>query len=378
MFERLARRIWRYPAGPMELFAWPLTLLSWFYARAARRRVDAYLNGEREREALPVPVISIGNLSVGGTGKTPTTIWLAQQLLDRGNTVGVLTRGYGGSNEGKAAIMVSDGSGPVVGAEVAGDEAVLLAQQLPNVPVAVCARRAEAGRLLLENHPVDVILLDDGFQHVQLQRDADLVLVDGDRPVENGFTLPRGPLREPPRALGRADLVMARVGSTGMLPGNRTVLAHYTRARLVTVTTTVTGITDMDGNPVTGRSGMRVVGACGIARPERFRRSLEKLGLTVVDFVPFADHAAFQSGDVANLVRRAAGADAVVVTAKDAVKLVPIWPETTPLWVVHIGLERVGDDSGAGGRDWIDLLMETAGRRFTDRRHDNAKNHSPA
>jgi len=191
--------------------------------------------------------------------------------------------------------------------------------------------------------------------------------VNGDLPVENGLTLPRGPLREPPRALSRADLILARVGRTGMLPGNRTVLSRYTRAPIVTVTTALTGITDTVGNPVSLRSGLPVLGACGIARPEHFRRTLEEAGLMVREFMPFGDHAAFGATEVSRLVRRAANVEAVVVTAKDAVKLVPLWPDSVPLWVAHVELAVVdgGNDRGPG---WVDQLLKTAERRFSTAR----------
>jgi tetraacyldisaccharide 4'-kinase len=311
---------------------------------------------------LPVPVISIGNLAVGGTGKTPMTIHLAQALMAKNRRVGILTRGYGGSNEGKSAIMVSIGNGPEVPPQVAGDEAVLLAEQLKGVPVAACAKRVEAGRLLLDTVPVDVLLLDDGFQHLALQRDADLVLLDAAQPFGNGMVLPRGPLREQPKALARADVIALRGGG---VDAAAEVVSRVSAAPVVSVQTKLSSVTDVAGNPVLVPPRARVVVACGIARPERFLQTLKALSVEVAEFVPFADHAAYTEADVTRLVALAKNSVAVLVTAKDAVKLAPIWPTDTPLWVVHIDLQVTSQDDDGG--DWVDRLLACAEARFAER-----------
>jgi len=370
MLERIARRIWALPPGPAELLVWPLTALSWVYASIAGRRVHAYQSGQKTVSTLPVPVISVGNLAVGGTGKTPMTMHLARALAKKGRRVGVLTRGYGGSNEGKGPLMVSLGAGPLVTPEVAGDEAVLLAQQLGNVPIAACAKRADGGRLLLDTVPVDVLLLDDGFQHLALKRDADVVLLDGAAPFGNGMVMPRGPLREQPAALSRADLIVLREDEPASGAAGVEAIRPFGQAPLVMAKTRVTGVTDLAGNSVLMPPGVRVLAACGIAKPERFSATLASLSVQVTQLVSFADHASFSAADVSRLVKQAKAdrAVAVVVTAKDAVKLAPIWPTDIPLWVVRIGLNVTPlQDRDHAGMDWLGELLVLAESRCAER-----------
>lgn len=365
--EAALRRVWETAGGPAELLLWPLSLAAWGYGAAVRARARAYAAGRRKAEALPLPVISIGNLAAGGTGKTPLTIALARALGGRGLRVGVLTRGYRGSNEGRAPLLVSDGARTLADPAAAGDEAVLLAHSLPGVPVVAGARRAEAGRALLAaraSDPPDVLLLDDGFQHLALVRDADVVLVDGATPLANGRLLPRGPLREPPAALARADRVMARVGARVGESAPLPDLSAWTAAPVLAARTRVTGVTDAAGAPADPLDGVSVLGVAGIARPERFAATLADLGARVAGFAPYPDHAPYGPAEVATLRARAArcGAAVVAATAKDAVKLGPLWPaDGIPLRVVEVTLEVTGPD------DWAADLLSLARSRFAAR-----------
>jgi len=312
-----------------------------------------------EQGALPVPVISVGNLAVGGTGKTPMTLHLAEAFGARGRRVGILTRGYGGSHKGKSPLLVSDGRGEVMAsAAVAGDEAVLMALRLSGVAVAVCADRVAGGRLLVDRAGVDLMLLDDGFQHLALVRDADVVLVDGVTPFGNGGVLPRGPLRESPRALTRADWVVAR-DPAGVPPDSLIGCG----VPVVTARTVTTGVTDGTGKPCDVAPGTPVLAVCGIARPERFWATLAELPFMVRASQSFSDHARYGPEEVADLCdrARACGAEAVVTTEKDGVKLAPLWPEGLPLRVVRVGLEVTGDDA------WVAGLLAGAERRFAAR-----------
>lgn len=365
--EAALRRVWAVPGGPAEVLLWPLSLAALLYGAAVRHRARAFAAGRRRAEALPVPVISIGNLAVGGTGKTPLVIALARALGKQGVRVGVVTRGYKGSNEGRAPLVVSDGENVLAGPADAGDEAVLLARELPGVPVVAGARRAEAGRALLAacaSAPPGVLLLDDGFQHLALTRDADVVLVDGSKPIANGRLLPRGPLREPPAALGRADRIVARVGKGDEIPD----LSPWTRAPVLTARTRVTGVSEPGGAPAEPLDGVRVLGVAGIARPERFAATLAALGADVAGFAPFPDHAPYGPAEVAALVARAARAGAAIVatTAKDAVKLAPLWPGNGPaLRVVGVALEV--EDPREGPEGWAEDLFALARARFAAR-----------
>ena len=178
---------------------------------AARNRL--YDGGLLKQQKLPRPVISVGNLTVGGTGKTPTVIFIAHILKDHGYRPAVLSRGYGGSANAPVNV-VSDGNRILMGWREAGDEPILIASAVPGIPVLTGSRRLLTGRAAVETFGADVLILDDAFQHRSLFRDIDMVLLDAARPFGNGFLLPRGPLREPRIPLRRADILL-RTGRRG-------------------------------------------------------------------------------------------------------------------------------------------------------------------
>jgi len=189
---------------PLHIFFY---LLSLPYGAAVRARNRLFDLGALPQQDVGCPVVSVGNLSVGGTGKTPMAIRVAGMLADRGMRPAVLSRGYGGRSAAPV-LVVSDGGRILAGPDEAGDEPVLIARRLPGVPVLAGAKRAVTGRYARENLGADVLVLDDGFQHRWIRRDLDIVLLDSRAPLGNGFLLPRGPLREPPEALGRAGAVV--------------------------------------------------------------------------------------------------------------------------------------------------------------------------
>ncbi|HEV8240257.1 MAG TPA: tetraacyldisaccharide 4'-kinase [Thermoanaerobaculia bacterium] len=325
------------------------------YAAAHRRRVG-YWSTRAER--LPVPVWSIGNLHWGGTGKTPVVGAVASWLCERGVAVAVLSRGYG--RRGSGPLVVSTGAGPLVLPERAGDEPWLLAESLPGVPVAVAARRIDAARLLLATlaAPPQLFLLDDGFSHLRLHRDLDLLALPDDDPFGGGRLLPSGRLREPLVATARAHAVL--LTGAGATPERARevseALAAYGFAgaafacvvrpqapQLVKpadsserVTTRAGGSSNHQKNSQTVASINGPPGALllvtGIARPERVRRAAAAAGVTVADHVAFADHHAYPPRSVRLIARAAQRAEAVGVltTAKDRVKLdgklaLPLW-----------------------------------------------------
>jgi tetraacyldisaccharide 4'-kinase len=268
-------------------------------------------------------VISVGNLSVGGSGKTPVVARLAEILREEGLPVAILSRGYRGSFRGDA-LLVSDGTLVQAAAAVAGDEPVMLARALPGVIVAVGPRRDVVGRRIEERFGPRVHLLDDGFQHLRLHRDLDLLCLDiadlDDRP------LPAGRLREAPSAARRADLVLLTRPPAGREEGVAALEGCLGRERTFQVGRRGLGFFSPQGDP--RPAPLRPFLLAGIARPERFEADVRALSPEVAGHTFFPDHHPYSAGDLAEAARRAlaAGADALVTTAKDAVRL----PETAP------------------------------------------------
>src|SRR2546427_2290699 len=190
----------------------PLIPLSHLYGLAMRARAALYARGLLRQQILPCRVISVGNLTVGGTGKTPVVIALAAALRDRGRMVGVISRGYK-RRSGTSILEISDGCTLRGHPEDSGDEPFLIAQRCSGVPVAVGADRPRVGRYLVDRFDLDTLVLDDGFQHLALRRDMDILVLDAGVPFGNGYLLPRGRLREPLSAMERASAVLVTRGS---------------------------------------------------------------------------------------------------------------------------------------------------------------------
>ena len=268
--------------------------------------------GLRRRDHLPIPVVSIGNLTVGGTGKTPMTQWLCRQLTARGLRVAVLSRGHGGT--GTAVRVVSETNGLLqTDAAETGDEPALLAQTLPGVPVLVGKDRRLSGREAMRRFALDILVLDDGFQYWQLARDLDIVLLDSRRPFDNGFPLPRGLLREPKRHLRRAGMIVftraGRLSETErdalaaqiheLAPEAPVFWADHRAANLVP-----TGNVSADTTPLTWLGSRSIVALSGIAQPASFRETLETYGASLTDHLVYDDHAVFGLADVERARRR--------------------------------------------------------------------------
>jgi tetraacyldisaccharide 4'-kinase len=322
---------------------WHLLLpLAWIYGLVVRIRTWLYMSGWLLRHRLPCRVVSVGNLTVGGTGKTPLVIALAEWLTARGKRVGVLSRGYGRRSRSER-VLVSDGSRVLAGPAEAGDEPHLIARRCPGVVVAVGSDRFRLGRWVLERFPVEVLLLDDGFQHLGLQRDADVVLVDAADPAGIRRLLPAGRLREPMSAVARAHLVLltsaqgtdecpevrASLDAAGM--AGRPCRVRFAARKLVKVGTGE----ESDLDQVRDRPAVVV---SGIGNPASFRRLVEDLGIRVVDELRFGDHHAYTSADVHRIRERAVrcGARWVLTTEKDAVKLGTLVSPDDPVWAVRL------------------------------------------
>jgi tetraacyldisaccharide 4'-kinase len=349
-----------------------LTPVAWAYRAGLLVRDLAYRRGWLTRGRLSCAVVSVGNLTVGGTGKTPAVELVARWLTEDGRRVVIVSRGYG-RRPGAPVELVSDGGAPRLPAERAGDEPLLLARRLPGVAVVVGADRLAAGRWTVTNLQPDVVLLDDGFQQRRLLKDVEIVCLDARVPWGPGGLFPRGTLREPPSALARAHLLIAtRADARRNLAGLLDEFRQYAGAAPCLATDyLVEGIEDLGSgvvHPVEALQGRGVLAFAGIAAPERFGETLRVLGAIVRDLVPFPDHHAFGPGDVEAVARRARalGAGVLVTTEKDAVRLprpghrggTHGTPEPRqgdeapmPVWVLRVRLEPIsGSTPAVGGR----------------------------
>lgn len=297
-----------------------LMLFSVPYAALLRLRAWAYGRGVIASHRLPRPVISVGNITVGGTGKTPTTAMIAAYLIQRGKRVAVLSRGYGGSAEGEVRV-VSDGEAVLLSPSEAGDEPFLLAEAVPGLMVLIGSDRYRAGIKALEQLNPDILILDDGFQHLRLRRDLNILLLDGRRPFASGRTLPAGLLREPVSAVRRADLVIYTRCDDG--PG---LPLPVPDKPWCTATHALTGVKLLSGGEIhliNTLSGLRGMAFAGVADPEGFFASLREQGLNLVASLPLPDHCAYGEDVLAEIARLHAEfhPDYLITTAKDGVKL---------------------------------------------------------
>ena len=276
------------------------------------------------------PVVSIGNLSVGGTGKSPLVRYFADLLRDAGLAPAVLSRGYRGSSEAENR-LVSDGTEILATPLEAGDEAFMLARLLPGVPVAVGRRRWISGRLIerLDPDPRRVFLLDDGFQHLALARDLDLVVCDATRPPLSDALLPAGRLREPPASLARADGVLltrchlAEARLPKLREEIRALAPDAPCFEFRTLPVVFRDLASGDSHPPSTRAGRKGVALAALGNPGQFLQDVARAGIKVVNEFLFRDHHPYTQNelDIVTERTRRLGGDFVVTTEKDAVRL---------------------------------------------------------
>jgi tetraacyldisaccharide 4'-kinase len=325
-------------------------VLDQLYATVARERRRWYVRRPDRRRRLNRPVVSVGNVAAGGSGKTPLVAHIARLLQDAGHRPAILTRGYARARPSDGVTVVSDGERLLADLDRAGDEPLMLARQLPSVPVLVSSDRYLSGRLAERHFGCTVHLLDDGFQHVQLERDVDLVLVSGDdlaRPV----TLPSGRLREPLDAVRKASAVIlsdVEPAQAGAAPG---ALGGATVFRLTRESGPARPV-EPDGKVVPPAAGTRVLAVAGLARPERFFADLGGQGWTVAGTLAFGDHHRYTRADLERIAAamRAAGAALAVTTEKDLVRMLPLRPLPAPVWWVPL---RVSVEPAAEFAAWL-------------------------
>jgi tetraacyldisaccharide 4'-kinase len=326
-----------------------LTTLTYPYAWAYLLRLQAYRRGWAAIRRLPCRVISVGNLTLGGTGKTPIVEVVAGLLQREGIHVGVLSRGYGGRHQ-SGITVVSDGRRCLVPPEVAGDEPILLAEHLAGLPVIVGKDRYAAGLLAVERFGVDAIVLDDGFQHVQLARDLDILVLDAERPFGNGRLFPRGDLREWPAAIARADAIVLTRWETGAAPALPALPCCRSELSLFRSQHTprdLRKLAEGDILPLTSLKGRRILAFCGIGTPHHFGLTLQRLGAEIVAFVAFPDHHPYTRSEIEQLILTAKQhrLDTLVTTEKDGVRLRRLQPVAGSVWELRIGATIVDQEA---------------------------------
>jgi tetraacyldisaccharide 4'-kinase len=314
------RRVWQRK-GLFGNLLWILFVpLSLVYFVVVQTRNWLYSSHWLRSKSLDVPVISVGNLTVGGTGKTPACLWLAQELEQRGLGVGILSRGYKRSVS-RSLIVSSAPSGATVGAEVAetGDEPSMMAQ-IYGKTVSVGKQRYHAGEQLLLQQKLDCLILDDGYQHRKLKRDVDLVLLGGDY---SGWVLPAGPFRESPRELRRADFYLvtgAEKEWASRLPGRER--ARYFIGSLEAKCLIGLESGQIKEYPLSRLDRSKIVAVAGIANSESFYCMISDWGGEIIHTLEFPDHHLYDFRDWQRIGRAARNADLIITTEKDILKLV--------------------------------------------------------
>jgi len=342
---------------------------SFAYGAIVALRNQLYDRGILKQVKLPCPVISIGNITAGGTGKTPMTVLTANGLKAHGFRPAVLSRGYGGRLT-TSGNVVSDGASILLSPEEAGDEPVLIAAAAPGIPVLTGPDRCISGKLAIEKFGADVLVLDDAFQHRGLFRDVNIVLLDEDRPFGNGRLLPAGPLRESPAALNRADIIVTTGISGGETERKKPTLsdnmpvfrARYQPLEIIqgkdksfpsinsfplgSVETSQIQENNNSILPPGVLQGKKIYAFTGIAAPDKFRATLEELGATIIKFLAFPDHYFYKQADVQAIAgeAKAMNAEMVITTEKDGVKLLKFQDFYQTIVILRVGLHMDPDE----------------------------------
>ncbi len=376
--HKVAAIISRQGSFPFFSIASGLLVVSWLYGACMRLRRVFYNQGVFASHRLPCFVISVGNLCLGGTGKTPMALHLANLLRQMGYETAVVSRGYKGLCEKKGTV-VSNGRTILCDARHAGDEPYLMANLLPDVPVVVGKDRVAAGQTALRRFQPDVLVLDDGFQHQRLQRDLNLLLLDCRYPFGNSFVLPRGALREPISALSSADaVIMTRCDNVEpskdfdllKMVSPRPVfrVSHKSVLRAVLPAgqqAVATLLAQPEPGPPDPLKGRRVFAFSGLAHNEAFWDTLPKFGAQVNGTLGFKDHHPYIVAD-ANRIDRAAqlaGSELLVTTDKDYVRLPP--EVSFPLALIVMGISI---DFGEDIERWRQYVTQCAESKMGNRR----------
>ncbi len=340
--EILLRRYWDKPDAPVVTAG--LSVLSFGYRVVLAARERAYRWRLLSTGRLPCPVVSVGNITVGGSGKTPMVEQVALCLRELGALPAVVSRGYGRDSRGIG--IVADREGQRLGPRAAGDEPVLLADRLPGIPVIVGENRFEAGQVAVDQCGATAIVLDDGFQHRTLQKDLEILVVNGRAPWGNRRLFPRGMLREPLSALGRADVLVVTnpPSAVDAEATTGTIRRHNKRAPVLVASYQVIGARAMpDGRELQPGelSGRRLLAFAGLGSPRGFADTLVATGVDVAGLVEYPDHYWFEQRDLAELAQHAGavGAEGLITTEKDWIRLRSLTPPRVLFCVLRVRLQ---------------------------------------
>lgn len=320
-----------------------LFIFSWLYGLIYRIRLSLYHLGIFKQRKLKAKVISIGNITVGGTGKTPLVIYLARKLSERGENPAILTRGYG--RKKKEMVELTKDIYQRLNWEDAGDEPLVMAGRLTDVPILVSKDRGTSGHHAAQKFGSHVLILDDGFQHLKLFRDLDIVVIDASNPFGDGRLLPAGMLREPLSSLKRADVfVLTKTDqASGKEELMQTIGEYNPRAPVVESVYQIRSVADFfHGSFVEPKDieNKKAFAFSAIGSPSSFEKSLKKLKIHLLKHRRFRDHHPYSSKEISDLVREAKGvkADFLVTTEKDSVRIPLIKEPETPIYVLKIDL----------------------------------------
>lgn len=328
----------------------PLGILSFFYGWGNSLRIYLYARKVFPTRSLPGKVVSVGNITLGGTGKTPFVILIAEMLRAKDFRVAILSRGYKG-NFPEPFRLVSDGKQTFMEASQAGDEPYLLAEKLNGIPVIVGQNRWRSGQYAIEHFQSEILILDDGFQHLPLKRDLNLLLIDSSSPFGNGHLFPRGILRESPSQLRRADaIILTKAGQYDNFKILKQKLAKVPEEIPIFQVEYSPGEIRMlekeTSFPPEYLNGKKVLAFSGIAKPISFQQTLLNLNAQIAEFAIFPDHHQYRPKEWEKLYQKAKNlrVDALVTTEKDLVRCQGLEQGIIPLWGVSIQHVFLGND----------------------------------
>ncbi len=355
-FDEIKKGIFNKDVRPhIWLILSPLFFLSFLYSIILKIRSFFYISGFFSKRQLNAKVISVGNLTVGGTGKTPMVIAVAEVLAKNGKKTTVLSRGYKSKKEGSLKI-VSDGNEIKLNPASAGDEPYLIAERLNDVPVIICPDRYTSGKYATENFGADTIILDDGFQNLAIKKDIDILLIDAMNPFGSGYLFPRGILREPLSAISRSDIIIITKADfykniPDIIDTVRLRNSHAPVFKAVYKASELVNIATDRKEDISILNNKSVTIFSGIANPLSFSYLIKNAGAKIVSETIFSDHHSYTRDDIDKinppippLVKGGKGglsgndADMIITTEKDAVKIKRLIQEDINIWAVRIDL----------------------------------------